>query len=145
MTIAEQEAALDELILAVGELYDEARRLEQDYTEHLDRIPDSHRDSARNLLHYLAVRRHDIRELQGRLHSLGLSSLGRLEAYVLLSLHAVLVALHRLADRPFDNLRWPKPDGDFAAGREHLISHTADLLGPPRDGRTVRGDGDGSE
>jgi pyruvate kinase len=37
----------------------------------------SYRASARNLLHYLALRQQDIREVQKRLASLGLSSLGR--------------------------------------------------------------------
>src|SRR3990167_5249003 len=41
------------------------------------------RESARNLLHYIALRRHDLRVLQARLSRLGLSSLGRAEAHVL--------------------------------------------------------------
>jgi hypothetical protein len=36
-----------------------------------------YRDSARNLLHYLVLRRRDLRPLQYRLAPLGLSSLGR--------------------------------------------------------------------
>ena len=36
-----------------------------------------HVASAKNLMHYLALRRHDIRRLQSKLASLGLSSLGR--------------------------------------------------------------------
>jgi pyruvate kinase len=56
-----------------------------------------HRASARNLLDYLALRRHDIRPLQSKLAHLGLSSLGRTESHVLSSLHAVLKVLHKLA------------------------------------------------
>ena len=43
----------------------------------LQTIHSNFRDSARNLLHYLALRRHDLRPLQVALAALGLSSLGR--------------------------------------------------------------------
>src|SRR5262249_55434379 len=46
-------------------------------------VPDEWRDSARNLVHYLALRRLDVRDLQDRLAAFGLSSLGRAEAQVL--------------------------------------------------------------
>lgn len=56
--------------------------------------------SARNLFHYLALRRHELRALQERLSALGLSSLGRTESHVLTSINKVLEALHRLAQMP---------------------------------------------
>jgi pyruvate kinase len=56
--------------------------------------------SARNLFHYLAMRRHEMRPLQERLSALGLSSLGRTESHVLTSINKVLEALHRLAQIP---------------------------------------------
>jgi hypothetical protein len=40
-----------------------------------------HAASAKNLMHYLALRRHDIRRLQSRLAALGLSSLRRMQAH----------------------------------------------------------------
>ena len=46
-------------------------------------LHEAHRRSAKNLAHYLALRRHDIRELQSQLALLGLSSLGRTEGHVL--------------------------------------------------------------
>src|SRR3974377_1557825 len=55
-----------------------------------------HRTSATNLLHYLALRRRDVRGLQGRLAALGLSSLGRTEAHVLSAVRAVINVLARL-------------------------------------------------
>ena len=69
--------------------------------ELVETVHANYRDSARNLLHYLALRRHDLRSLQLRLAVLGLSSLGRAESYVLPTLDAVLEALHRLAHRPW--------------------------------------------
>ncbi len=49
----------------------------------------SFKQSALNLAHYLALRRHDLRPLQQALVPLGLSSLGRCEAHVLPTLAAI--------------------------------------------------------
>jgi pyruvate kinase len=46
----------------------------------------AHGTGARNLIHYLALRGHDLRDLQRGLSELGLSSLGRCEAHVLHSI-----------------------------------------------------------
>ena len=94
-------------------------------------------DSARNLLHYLALRRRDLRQLQRRLASLGLSSLGRAESHVLATVDAVLELLHHV--RP--GAVAPSPAGDvvdFARGQRLLAEHTEALLGPPASGRTAR-------
>jgi len=53
--------------------------------------------SARNLLHYLALRREDLRGLHIPLAEMGLSSLGRVESHVLANLDAVIFALGRVA------------------------------------------------
>jgi pyruvate kinase len=60
----------------------------------------AHAASARNLLHYLALRRRDLRPVQDRLDRLGLSSLGRCEADVLANLDSVLDVLERLQGGP---------------------------------------------
>jgi pyruvate kinase len=97
-----------------------------------------HKESARNLVHYLALRRHDIRQLQEELAALGLSSLGRTESHVLAGLEAVLKVLRRL-----DGCEWISPDGvgpgvEFAEGRTLLRANTDALLGSPPDKRNVR-------
>jgi pyruvate kinase len=81
---------LDRAARSVDELRRAALAAEQEFACELNAAAPSMRESARNLVHYLAVRRHDVRELQDDLARLGLSSLGRLEAHVLASLHAVL-------------------------------------------------------
>jgi pyruvate kinase len=104
----------------------------------LDEVHANYRDSAQNLLHYLALRRHDLRPLQLRLASLGLSSLGRAESHVLATVDAVLEALHRLAGRPWQP---PSPEEEiiaFADGQRLLAAHTDALLGPATPGRGVR-------
>ena len=47
--------------------------------KYLELVHSDFYDSAVNLLHYLALRRHDMRALQCQLSELGLSSLGRAE------------------------------------------------------------------
>jgi pyruvate kinase len=51
-----------------------------------------------NLAHYLALREHDLRDLQLELSPLGLSSLGRLESKVIPALDSVIASLARICD-----------------------------------------------
>ncbi|HWJ75253.1 MAG TPA: pyruvate kinase [Kaistia sp.] len=91
--------------------------------------------SARNLAHYLALRRRDNRPLQRRLMAHGLSSIGRLESRVLPTLDAVLAALDAITER---SPRRPFPsEAEFFAGEQHLADRTAEILGPPATGRAV--------
>lgn len=99
--------------------------------------PDPDRDaSARNLLQYLALRGHDLREVQEPLVALGLSSLGRSEGHVQATIDAVLDALGALARNPPASKSEP-PIG-FAHSREVLARRTATLLGPAPQGRPTR-------
>jgi pyruvate kinase len=103
----------------------------------LDAIHVNYRRSARNLLHYLALRRHDLRPLQLRLAALGLSSLGRAESCVLATVDAVLGVLHRLGQRAWE--RASEADlADLAIGQRLLAEHSEALLGPAVPGRGVR-------
>ena len=104
----------------------------------LDAVHVNYRESARNLLHYLSLRRHDLRPLQLRLAALGLSSLGRAESHVLATIDAVLEALHRLAGRSWQPPAPATPKVDFAKGQRLLAEHTEALLGVATPGRPVR-------
>ena len=95
------------------------------------------RDSARNLLHYLAFRRFDLRREQARLAHWGLSSLGRSESHVLYNLEAVLGWLGPLLDRPAGSRRTPA-GSDPEHGRRMLDRNARVLLGAPQTGRRVR-------
>jgi pyruvate kinase len=96
-----------------------------------------HQASARNLMHYLALRRHDIRHLQSQLASLGLSSLGRTEPHVLSALHAVMDVLHRLAGSRESSLPCETAPRR-SEGTACLRRNTEALLGPAPAGRSVR-------
>ncbi|WP_454848643.1 pyruvate kinase [Rhizobium binxianense] len=89
-----------------------------------------------NLCHYLALRHHDIRELQRRLMWRGLSSLGRLESRVLATVDAVLAALAAMDGRESP---LPAPtEQAFFAGEKRLLQKADALLGPVRENRRGR-------
>jgi pyruvate kinase len=102
----------------------------------LTRVHPRHARSAANLVHYVELRRHDIRELQHRLGQLGLSSLGRSEAHVLATVDAVLEALDALAG----NARSHETSASvgFGEGDFLLAANAVDLLGPHAPGRAAR-------
>ena len=104
----------------------------------LDAVHPNYRESARNLLHYLALRRHDLRPLQLRLTALGLSSLGRAESHVLATVDTVLEVLHRLASRTGKAATSQALSSDFGRGRDLLTQHSLELLGSSSRGREVR-------
>jgi pyruvate kinase len=97
-----------------------------------------HQESARNLIHYLALRRHDIRRLQEQLAAIGLSSLGRTESHVLAGIEAVLKVLYRLVQQERQPSVQHARGIDFAGGRRLLQANTDALLGPPPQNRRVR-------
>jgi pyruvate kinase len=105
---------------------------------HLARIHPNYQDSARNLLHYLALRRRDLRPLQLRLAALGLSSLGQAESHVLATVDEVLSVLHRLLQRAVQPVSGESAIIDFSHGERLLTEHTNALLGEPTMGRKVR-------
>jgi pyruvate kinase len=133
-----EQPRLAALAVSLSEILEEAVRLEGESVELVEKVPATHRPSAVNLLHYLALRRHDLRAVQWELHTLGLSSLGRSEAYVLHSLEAVLAVIRRLQGLPPGATPRSPTRPDFVAGRRLLKDHTAELLGPVPSDRRVR-------
>ena len=101
-------------------------------------LPERTRASARNLIHYLALRSHDLEAVQRVLAGNGLSSLGRAEAHVLANLDAVLGVLYALLDRaaplPMDEHRAV----GFEEGEGLRRARADALFGPPPEGRSVR-------
>jgi pyruvate kinase len=142
MTIERQ---LHEMI----DLADEVRRLrtamltaEAAHRERIEGTHPRHRRSAANLVHYVELRRHDIRSLQSRLSAIGLSSLGRSESHVLASVEAVLDILDALTSASPAGARLDSADaaavvtigeGDFL-----LAANATDLLGPQAPQRLAR-------
>lgn len=71
-----------------AEILREAQKILAEYSR--DRADLQGNESAVNLAHYLAMRRHDLRALQEELAEAGLSSLGRCEAHVVATLDKVI-------------------------------------------------------
>ncbi|MGO9606500.1 MAG: pyruvate kinase [Candidatus Binataceae bacterium] len=129
--------SFEALIARLAEIRSSLIEHEADSRERVARIHPTYRKSAHNLLHYVALRRHDIRMLQDDLATLGLSSLGRTESHVMSTVDAVLNALHHLAGRQTE----ASPASEYAGFREGkslLVAHTDALLGPVPAHRNVR-------
>ena len=104
----------------------------------IEQVSPEHIASAKNLLHYMALRRHDIRDLQIQLASLGLSSLGRTESRVIDALQGVINVLAKLAgdERALPSANESIPE--FCNGHNLLQAKTDALLGPAPEDRRVR-------
>ncbi|CAB3793203.1 hypothetical protein LMG28614_03671 [Paraburkholderia ultramafica] len=122
----------------VEELRRAALAAEQEFSAEFQSTATSMRESAINLVHYLAVRRHDVRALQDELARLGLSSLGRMEAHVMASLQAVLRVLHTLLGEPVPVEVVEDPPITFDTGPALLAEHTNAILGTAPQGRQTR-------
>jgi pyruvate kinase len=155
--------AWDRLCSTLVELRARALELEERHAFAITSTHPAFRASARNLVHYLSLRQHDLRAVQSDLAELGLSSLGRSEPHVLQSLDAVISVLnsllgrtqhHAVLDTPSAEsstgwnvamvggaLAWVGPSSDPPAafdGWALLDAHTDALLGPPSAHRRVR-------
>ncbi|MBO0864772.1 MAG: hypothetical protein J2P16_06855, partial [Mycobacterium sp.] len=102
----------------------------------LSAVAHEHRASARNLVHYWAIRQYDLRELQAGLALFGLSSLGRSESHVQATLAAVRSAITAMLNEE----RQPSPPAavPIEQGAEILRLHTVELLGPRPAHRATR-------
>lgn len=114
----------------------EMLRLEASLLQNPHSIHPQHLRSARNLAHYLVLRRHDLRKLQAELAALGLSSLGRSEGHVLNTLQNVHRMLCSAIACP-DRLSRLEPPVRIGEGAALLAQNTKALLGPPHSHRSV--------
>jgi len=112
-----------------------AHGLEERYRVQLEQLHPEQERSGLNLLHYLALRRQDVRHVQDQLSALGLSSLGRAEAHVLDHLHAVRHALRALQGHGGKRRKGPVT---LRKGQAILRRHTRALLGKELKGSPVR-------
>ncbi|HEY0671035.1 MAG TPA: pyruvate kinase [Longimicrobiales bacterium] len=127
---------LDRLALDVSELREQLLAAERKLADVLDAVHPQNQASARNLIHYLALRRYDVRGLQRRLARAGLSSLGRSESHVLVTINRILgmLALARGTVAP----EMAAPPVEFRQGERILAANARNLLGSHPRHRTVR-------
>lgn len=129
---------ISRLLSELTALRESCLAMEEEFAASIAEVSPPERCSLRNLLHYLALRKHDLRDLQSRLAALGLSSLGRIESCTLAGIEAVLAILKSLAGEvPTESA--PEPACvDFKTGPAVLAQHSLELLGPAPKGRAVR-------
>ncbi|GAB4414959.1 MAG: pyruvate kinase [Bacteroidia bacterium] len=127
---------LKEISAELDALCTQALHFEQQFKDKLATLHPQYRASAANLIHYLALRQRDIRDLQNRLGQLGASRLGRAESHVMASLQAIRRIVHLLQDAK------DAPDERAALsmkeGRKALKRHTRALLGHKIKGSHIR-------
>jgi pyruvate kinase len=132
------ETQLNQLIEELSAIRSEMLALEATALADQFDLHESHVESAKNLLHYLALRRHDLRDIQERLAIHGLSSLGRAESHVRANIEAIEAILRRLFSGKSHELPQPNGSLSYQEGKSLLDSHTKRLLGPKPPRRTVR-------
>jgi pyruvate kinase len=125
-------ASDEELARQLALIEDGLHRLADEHRADISEVHPVHAWDALNLIHYVALRRHDVRRLQWQLTRRGLSSLGRSEPYVLATLRATMSALR--GERPVLG------EGvlNFEGGRAALDTNTDRLFGPRPPSRVVR-------
>ncbi len=131
-------AKSDKISLVNARLQDiseRCREFESKYATDLSAVHPDYQDSARNLVHYLALRDSDIRELQEDLADLGLSSLTRAGRNVMASLRAVRTALQAMSGQTasVDDFELGEPNLEMPGSDAHKQA----ILGAAPEGRDV--------
>ena len=120
---------LKTLLQRVESLEEFAREAEQKHKHLLDPLTIERKISACNLLHYLGIRRHDLRPIQKDLASLAISSQSHAEAYTLNNLQKIKRLIKSLLQLNHSPEIIDALDHDKSA---EIIGHNAsELLGTP--------------
>jgi pyruvate kinase len=127
---------LEKMISSMETLTELAKEYEKRYSSEIEKVHPEYKKSALNLIHYLALRKEDIRELQKSLGQLGISRLGRAESHVMASVLAVKNLLRRLLENV--ELEPEKPQISFKTGKKLLKKNTTALLGKKLKGSSIR-------
>ncbi|HEY0464714.1 MAG TPA: pyruvate kinase [Polyangiaceae bacterium] len=135
----------DQVASLLDQLERELLALELEMSQAIQAVPSTHRESAKNLVHYVALRQRDLRALQAQLAQRGLSSLGRSESCVMGGLLQVSARtheaqwIHEQSDRGELERLNERCQAAFSwdSAQELLHRHTADVFGPRPSDRHV--------
>lgn len=92
---------INEMVAEIESIIESTKIYEEKYASYLSKVHPKFRESALNLVHYRALRSHDIRKLQKKLGNLGLSRLAKAESHVLASLFSTIKVLKALQDESY--------------------------------------------
>ena len=136
MPTTQRESSAFAIVTELEQIRQSCLSAEREFAETIAKACTQSKASVRNLLHYLAFRKYDLRELQPKLASMGLSSLGRAESSILAGIEAVIAMLESLSGSTpiaFSH------SNDFETGPAKLRDNADQLLGPSPT-RTSRAD-----
>lgn len=83
-------AGFQDLRRKMEEIRDNLLKKEKEFQSYLDHVQPHYQESARNLLHYLALRTIDLRPIQSQLFALGISSISHAESTALANVESVI-------------------------------------------------------
>jgi pyruvate kinase len=135
MPTTQRESSAVAIVTELEQIRQSCLSAEREFAETIATACAQSKASVRNLLHYLAFRTYDLRELQPKLASMGLSSLGRAESSILAGIEAVIAMLESLSGSTPIAL---SQSNDFETGSAKLRDNADQLLGPSPQGRAVR-------
>jgi pyruvate kinase len=123
------------MIAKIDAIIEEGLALEKKYKIALDKVDPHYQLSAQNLLHYRAMRNHDLNELQKELGALGLSRLARIQSNVLRSLYTIRGVLASFLGKERNEVR---SGVSIKRGNRLLKKNAKVLLGYRSKGRRTR-------
>ena len=131
-----QHNKIRKMIEQVDQLTSHALEHEKKHEAQLKKIHPNFQLSARNLIHYRAIRTMDIRGLQKKLGNMGISRLGKAESHVLASLKAVKGILEGFIKEQPINIERNKLS--IKKSKSLLRTNAKNLLGYRSKGRRTR-------
>ena len=87
--------------------------------------------SAKNLVHYMALRAFDLRSLQAQLSEISLSSFAHAEGYILHNLYQLKRVLASLLSLEAGEIDWCRAPFTFVQSKQQLLHNTQVLFGIP--------------
>jgi len=127
----------EQLLKELQTLHNDLVKSDKEFADNLQQVNEHHRTGAINLIHYLGLRRRDVRPLQERLATVGLSSLGRAESHVLPNLQAIITLLQSVLQQPSHDDLVSRIVG-AEPGSVLLQANAKNLLGKPPAQRQAR-------
>ncbi len=134
--IGKKEEKIQWLISEISAIIERLEQFEAKTSAELSEVHPNFMKSARNLIHYRALRREDIRPIQKKLANLGLSRLDKPESHVMASLLASKAILEGFLNN--EPIKKPKAELTFKKSNRLGKSNAKALLGYRSKGRRTR-------
>lgn len=134
--MSSENSSLQDLIKQLHQIRAYAQKLETRFDIEITQSHLAFHKSIRNLIHYLALRHFDIRDMQKTLGTLGISRLGKTESHVMAGMNAVENNIRRFMG--IGDLINQEAEVSFLEGKAILEKHAEELLGNKPKNRRVR-------